>query len=281
MVEIDRCPIADDALNAVVPALREAASRMRATSPFTIEPVAGEDGQLGIVARGGIGDPVFAARILADMPGIRGAAATNPSRGHRWAVEGNPEVSFPTDGGNGGLTTLVLDPRGFTQANRRLNPALAATIREFALAGPGIKVLELFAGAGNLTIPMALAGADVTAVELNREALLRAGEELKARGLNAILKTARVEELSADPDLASLVPDVVVADPPRTGLGPVAAHALARMPLSHVVICSCEPSTLARDLTVLMDSGFRLDRIALVDMFPQTFHIETVVSLVR
>ncbi|HOI09793.1 MAG TPA: hypothetical protein PK313_04865 [Myxococcota bacterium] len=72
--------------------------------------------------------------------------------------------------------------------------------------------------------------------------------------------------------------DAVVADPPRTGLGPAAA-AIAALAPARVVLVSCEPSTLARDLRVLADAGFAVRDAVLVDMFPQTWHVETVVTL--
>jgi 23S rRNA (uracil1939-C5)-methyltransferase len=282
LVEPEACPIATAAVSGAIPILRDALGGLRPRGPVTLEPVAGEDGRVVVVARGDLGDPERAAKALAEAPGVGGCLAS--SRGHgvvRWASAGATRVPLPTDDGAGGRTTLTLDPRGFTQANLALNPVLAATVRDLAGIGPGTRVLELFAGAGNLTVPLALAGARVTAVELNREALDRAGEELRARGLEARLRAARVEDVVADPDLVTPSPEVVVADPPRTGMGPGAARALAGLPVERVVLCACDPATLARDLGPFLASGFRLDRVVLVDMFPQTFHIETVARLVR
>jgi 23S rRNA (uracil1939-C5)-methyltransferase len=73
----------------------------------------------------------------------------------------------------------------------------------------------------------------------------------------------------------------VIVDPPRTGLSPVVSAALAASRPSRVLYVSCDPATLARDLRVLTDSGLHLERIAVLDMFPQTAHVETLVTLTR
>ena len=80
---------------------------------------------------------------------------------------------------------------------------------------------------------------------------------------------------------AKLAPDLIVLDPPRAGLGEKAATALGRMSASHVTYVSCDPATLSRDLRVLLESGYRVEQAHLVDMFPQTYHMETVLHLAR
>jgi 23S rRNA (uracil1939-C5)-methyltransferase len=78
-----------------------------------------------------------------------------------------------------------------------------------------------------------------------------------------------------------LKPDLVVADPPRAGLGERVARGLAKMGARRLTYVSCDPATLARDLATLTTGGYRVERVHLVDLFPQTYHIETVVELVR
>ena len=73
----------------------------------------------------------------------------------------------------------------------------------------------------------------------------------------------------------------VIVDPPRTGLSPVVSAALAAARPKRVIYVSCDPATLARDLRVLSDGGMRLERVVMLDMFPQTAHVETVVTLTR
>src|SRR5262249_51567851 len=77
------------------------------------------------------------------------------------------------------------------------------------------------------------------------------------------------------------VPDFILADPPRAGLGRKVANQLAAAEAKQISYVSCDPSTLARDLRILLDSGYRLTELHLIDMFPQTFHIETIARLSR
>jgi 23S rRNA (uracil1939-C5)-methyltransferase len=74
---------------------------------------------------------------------------------------------------------------------------------------------------------------------------------------------------------------LIVVDPPRTGLGPEITALLAEIAAPALVYVSCDPATLARDLRALADSGYAIESIALADLFPQTFHLETVVQLRR
>ena len=76
-------------------------------------------------------------------------------------------------------------------------------------------------------------------------------------------------------------PDLIVVDPPRTGLGAEITAQLGRLQTPELVYVSCDPATLARDLRALTDSGYAIDSVTLADLFPQTFHLETVVRLRR
>jgi 23S rRNA (uracil1939-C5)-methyltransferase len=80
-------------------------------------------------------------------------------------------------------------------------------------------------------------------------------------------------------DALEQAPDFVLADPPRAGLGRAAVRALLRLKPPRISIVSCDPATLGRDLNALLAGGYGLDRLTLVDLFPQTFHIESVAAL--
>ena len=79
----------------------------------------------------------------------------------------------------------------------------------------------------------------------------------------------------------NLNPDVVVVDPPRAGMGEAATKLLAALRVPRIVYLSCDPTTLARDLRLLLDFGYGIERVDLIDLFPQTFHIESIVRLGR
>jgi 23S rRNA (uracil1939-C5)-methyltransferase len=76
-------------------------------------------------------------------------------------------------------------------------------------------------------------------------------------------------------------PDFVIVDPPRAGLGERVTRALGTLGAPRITYVSCDPATLARDLVQLKTSGYRIEKAHLVDLFPQTFHLETVVELAR
>jgi 23S rRNA (uracil1939-C5)-methyltransferase len=86
---------------------------------------------------------------------------------------------------------------------------------------------------------------------------------------------------SAAPTADLVIPDLIIVDPPRAGLGERVARTLAISGAPRVVYVSCDPATLARDLAALVSGGYRIEQVHLVDLFPQTFHIETVVHLAR
>src|SRR5262249_21150195 len=79
----------------------------------------------------------------------------------------------------------------------------------------------------------------------------------------------------------SKTPDLAVVDPPRSGLGEPVARRLANLGAPRVTYVSCDPATLARDLVHFLKAGYRVERLHLIDLFPQTYHIESVVQLLR
>jgi 23S rRNA (uracil1939-C5)-methyltransferase len=168
---------------------------------------------------------------------------------------------------------LRLAPGGFSQATEEGNAALAKRAAELAdMIAPGAHTLELFAGAGNITVLLARTHA-VTAVEIVREACEAARANLSARGLSAKVACGDAATYAIAKDAK-----LVVLDPPRTGAKEI-ARTLASRPVPAVVYVSCDPPTLGRDLTILAEAGYRLDAVETFEMFPHTSHVETVVAL--
>ena len=162
----------------------------------------------------------------------------------------------------------------FFQTNRHLVDTLA----QVATADRGGQLaLDLYAGVGLFTLPLARTFDQVLAVESSQDSLadLRFNVSANVECIHATTERFLIER---GPKLA---PDLVLVDPPRAGLGGKTAVALGRMSVSHVTYVSCDPATLARDLRLLLESGFRVEQAHLVDMFPQTFHMETVLHLAR
>jgi 23S rRNA (uracil1939-C5)-methyltransferase len=172
------------------------------------------------------------------------------------------------------LGTFRVSPRSFFQVNR----FLAEKLVETALGtGAGESALDLYAGVGLFALPMARRYGSVTAVEAGASAV----RDLEFNLARAGVETLHVQQARVEDYLASLetTPEFVLADPPRAGLGKIVVAELKRLAPPHITIVSCDPATLARDLAGLPE--YSIERVALVDLFPQTYHLETVVSLTR
>jgi 23S rRNA (uracil1939-C5)-methyltransferase len=172
-----------------------------------------------------------------------------------------------------------VDQGAFFQVNRWLVDALVARVTAHARGG---LAFDLFAGVGLFARQLANHFTRVIAVESASASIAALAHNL--RGTSAIaVKAATLEFLRRERSRER--PDLVIVDPPRTGLGAETTALLAEIAAPEIVYVSCDPATLARDLRPLVDSRsgprYVIDQIALVDLFPQTFHLETVVRLRR
>jgi 23S rRNA (uracil1939-C5)-methyltransferase len=149
---------------------------------------------------------------------------------------------------------------------------------EVALEGAaGECALDLYAGAGLFTLPLAARFAAVTAVEAGRAAV----HDLEFNAQRAGLTNVSAHQLTTEAYLSTAgpAPDFILLDPPRAGLGAAVVNRLGELKAPRLTIVACDPSTLARDLAGLIAAGYRIERMTLVDLFPQTYHLETVVRL--
>ncbi|MHB8572755.1 MAG: class I SAM-dependent RNA methyltransferase [Candidatus Dormibacteria bacterium] len=169
-----------------------------------------------------------------------------------------------------------VQPDTFVQSNYRGMLRLYAKAVELSQVASGQRVLEGYGGMGIVGSLLARQGAEVEVVEENPVSVRLGRHCASLNGLSLGFRSARVEDVLARERSA---PDLVLVDPPRAGLGQVVTASLARLRPARVVSISCEPSTLARDLADLSRAGYRVERGAVVDMFPHTAHVETVVSL--
>ncbi len=165
--------------------------------------------------------------------------------------------------------------RSFFQVNRFL---VGRLVERVTASAAGEHALDLYAGVGLFSLPLARRFSEVVAVEAGAGAC----EDLAYNAQRAGLPV-RAERAAADLFLetVTVTPDFIVADPPRSGLGKQVVRELLRLGAPRLVIVSCDPATLARDLALLLAGGYRMERTTMVDLFPQTYHIETVVDLAR
>ncbi len=167
----------------------------------------------------------------------------------------------------------------FAQANSDVNARLCALVTELAEAR-GARLLELYAGHGNLTVALARQAAELDAFELDAAAAEACRLNLRERGLDAARVHASDASDLANTERAVRSADTIVLDPPRGG-APGLSALVARCRPARVVYVSCHMTTLGRDLRALAALGYRADRVHALDMFPQTAHIEAVVRLQR
>jgi 23S rRNA (uracil1939-C5)-methyltransferase len=250
---IEQCPIASPAINGAIAILREMLRDprwprfLRQIELFTNE----TEIQLNVLETE---HPV--ARRFFDwcaerIPGLIAGALEYPAGGYTWRVSHG----------------------SFFQVNR----FLAGKLVETALGGAeGQTALDLYAGVGLFSRPLAKRFASVTAVESGARAAgdLRFNAERTGIAL-------RVEKTDAEAWIEQLetAPDFVLLDPPRTGIGKRMVQRLGQLRPPKVALVSCDPATLARDLAGLTGAGYRIERLTLVDLFPQTYHLETVAQL--
>ena len=164
--------------------------------------------------------------------------------------------------------------RSFFQVNRHLIDALAGVVTEKV---NGEDAIDLYAGVGLFSLPLSTQFQRVTAVERGGSAFrdletnaAQAGEKLTA------VRSSAEEFLST----VQTAPDLIVADPPRAGIDRAVTGELLRIKAAQLVLVSCDPATMARDLKKLL-AAYRIERLTLIDLFPQTYHFETVVHLQR
>jgi 23S rRNA (uracil1939-C5)-methyltransferase len=162
--------------------------------------------------------------------------------------------------------------RAFFQVNRDLLPKMVELVVDRRQGGTA---LDLYSGVGLFAVPLARRFERLVAVESSPVSLEDLRQNLPPNG--------RVHKQAVEAYLASvsrnLKPDVVIVDPPRAGLGPRVCSQLSRLPSKEIVYISCDPATLGRDLKELISPGWHITAMHLLDMFPQTFHIETITIL--
>jgi 23S rRNA (uracil1939-C5)-methyltransferase len=165
---------------------------------------------------------------------------------------------------------------GFFQVNRFLVEEMV----QIVCAGrSGRLAWDLYAGVGLFSRVLAQSFEHVVAVEGGETAAADLSQGMKGTGMRAVCAST-LQFLQAAV-IQRERPELIVMDPPRAGVGAEVCALLARVKVPELVYVSCDPVTMARDLKSLVDSGYRLAELHLVDMFPQTFHIETIAILRR
>jgi 23S rRNA (uracil1939-C5)-methyltransferase len=224
-------------------------------------------------------------RALADqIPQLTGAELVSESRPGQpsriLAQQGASSLSYQAAG-----FAYRVDHGAFFQVNRWL---LDAFVDRVLANATGALAWDLFAGVGLFARMLTSRFTRVVAVESAPSAIAALMHNLAGTNSEAIRATTldflRRASLSDRPDLVVpnfIVPDLILVDPPRTGLDAETTTLLARIAAPALTYVSCDPATLARDMLPLLASGYSIQEVILADLFPQTFHIETIVRLRR
>ncbi|OGD28484.1 MAG: hypothetical protein A2Y56_05605 [Candidatus Aminicenantes bacterium RBG_13_63_10] len=176
--------------------------------------------------------------------------------------------------------TFRVYPQTFFQPNPAAAEALYKRIVMETGISPAHRVLGLYCGAGTMEIFLSRRAGEVTGLDSVAANIAAAEENRALNGAqNSRFLEGTVEKLLANPPDAP--PDILVLDPPRSGLSDKAMRRVLALGAPAVVYVSCGPSTLARDLKILVENGYRLERVAPYDFFPHTAHLETLAVLRR
>ncbi|MCR5415744.1 MAG: 23S rRNA (uracil(1939)-C(5))-methyltransferase RlmD [Pseudobutyrivibrio sp.] len=213
---------------------------------------------------------------------ITGILHTKNNREADVVVDEGTEILYGQDWFKEELLGLsfTISPFSFFQTNSLGAEVLYSTARDFIAAGAdGAEVYDLYSGTGTIAQVIAPAAKHVTGVEIIEEAVEAAKENAKLNGLDNCDFIAG-DVLKVLDDIKEK-PDYIILDPPRDGIHPKALEKIIDYGVDSLVYISCKPTSLARDLEVFLARGYEVKRLACVDMFPGTYHVETVVLLTR
>jgi 23S rRNA (uracil1939-C5)-methyltransferase len=279
LVPIAECPIAAPLLVRAALAAGEVARRLpRDQRPAELTLFCDAD-ESSLLAGFSAAEPAkfpldaFCRDLPERIPQLAGAAlAAEPRPGAQpraLAQWGAPSLTYRAAG-----FAYRVDRDAFFQVNRRLIDALVERVLGDA---HGALAWDLFSGVGLFARQLASRFHRVFAVESAPGSAAALAHNLAGTSAEPVRATT-LDFLRRTRDQQ---PELIVVDPPRTGLGPETTELLARLAAPALVYVSCDPATLARDLRTLLDRGYSIQDLALADLFPQTFHIESIVRLRR
>jgi len=278
VVEIRSCLIADERLNAMIDLLRDWIRRLR-TPIEHIEIVAGDEpaevvAVVAAVAPLAPADETGCALLASESQPIRGLILAGEKWRRTWG-----QTAITVDLGDDLKLTVEADV--FTQVTAAGNREMLQALLEAAQFNPSDRVLELYCGAGNFTLPVARLVREVIAVERDRAAIRQGKLNAQKNELTNIRWTcAAVPKAVIELNRRQEKFTKIVLDPPRTGAKDIAAS-LPDLGAPQILYISCNPTTLARDLADLGKSDYRLQMVQPFDFFPQSFHVETLAVMQR
>ena len=278
LVEIRSCLIADQRLNKAIDLLRHWVRRLRTAIDY-VEIVAGDEtaevvAVIGAVAPFAPDDESMCEDLTRETETIRGLILTGETWRRTW---GQTAITIAL----GAELRLTVDADVFTQVNAAGNRQMLQALLVAAQFDRSDRVLELYCGAGNFTLPIAQQAREIIAIEADKAALRLGKLSAQKNNLtNVRWICAAVPKAVAELRRRREQFTKIVLDPPRAGAKEIAGS-LPDLNASRIVYISCNPTTLARDLAQLAKRSYRLQMIQPFDFFPQTFHVETLAVMER
>ncbi|HCF8016045.1 23S rRNA (uracil(1939)-C(5))-methyltransferase RlmD [Klebsiella aerogenes] len=276
IIDVVQCPVLAPQLEALLPAVRECLTSLQSQRQLGhVELVQADNGPLMVLRH-------TAALTAADKEKLERFSQTHglslylaPQSEILEHIRGD-ETWYTSDG-----LRLVFSPRDFIQVNDGVNQKMVRTALAWLDIQPQDRVLDLFCGMGNFTLPLAKAAASVVGVEGVPALVAKGRENAALNGLqNVTFFHENLEEDVTRQTWAKHGFDKILLDPARAGAPGVMAHIIKLAP-RRVVYVSCNPATLARDSEALLQAGYRIQRLAMLDMFPHTGHLESIVLFER
>ena len=274
VLPIDRCEIALPAINRAMPQVADLMTNLRCfqVQELTLRTSAttGEVMLILIFPKKYKPHLKFSDKDLRDYPAIHSIYIQSGERGNPMRIAGKRTLSETA----GGLSFEV-GPETFFQNNLAGLEQLIGIVRQHIQVNPPTVAIDAHCGVGSFTLPVAQTAKAAFGLDLQAEAVTLATNNAKTNGITNT--NFRVGHLG---ELGSVKADLVLLDPPRGGCWSEDLEALDRIAPQHILYISCNPTTLARDLSKLSGS-YEVTSLDLVDLFPMTYHFETVVGLRR
>lgn len=280
---VDACLILSPRLNTILAQLRSAEWSRLLGKCREVELLADDrDESVAVTLRGRLSPAEAEATAHEMLSRLSGIVSVVRETDGKLQVFGEPKLEYAV-----GDCRYQISPGSFFQASRFLLPEFVAVVTSDESGSPAAVnsggqtlALDLFAGVGLFTVPLARRFTRVVGVE----ASATAAADLAANAEAQALQNVRAVSTTAFDFLrrfAQAEPDLVVLDPPRAGVGVSTLKLLAALRPRRIDYVSCSPPTLARDLGYLLGRGYRPNSVELFDFFPQTFHLESLVRLTR
>lgn len=278
LIEIDSCLIADPQVDRHLSVAREWIKGLRTKLRFVEIIMSDGEQQTVLVGRSEERffqeDDALCAPFVSGQKEIKGVIISGPGWHRSW---GRTKIHIQSQ------DDLIMEVDGniFTQVNREGNNLLVGEILQWGEFDHQDRVLELYSGTGNLSLPAARRAGEIIAVDGNPQSIRNGKENGRLNRIENIRWLCSdvpkaVRRLVTDQEQFSKI----ILNPPRSGAKGL-EHELASLNADKILYVSCNPPTLARDLSALSKKGYRLTRVRPIDLFPHTFHVEVLSEMVR